>query len=181
VLTDEPAILDATNSPVEHAIYSTLLQASDPAKWERILKARDEQLALATAATSAPTSTIRRVLMTGARAARWVLAVPHDPDLKTFSRRGEKGEVDVAASGSAEQDDLPCMSTGSVSLLARVPAESVHWDGCNEGSAETEQDMEISKADARPASVDDGSLVSTWPQRNLQGDVMVHRVRRERG
>jgi hypothetical protein len=165
VLTDDTAILDAIDSPTEHAIYALLLRATEPARWDRIVRAREDRIVRT--AVSAPPSAVRRLARVGARAARWVLAVPSEPGLKTFSRHGDAVEGVVGALGSVEFG-----AADGCSLPVCVPVELGRGDG---GGG---RPVEMGTRSPGPVSEGAASWISAWPRRNLEGDVVLSRVRR---
>jgi hypothetical protein len=156
VLADDAAITDALASPTERAIYALLLGAAEPERWARVVRAHEERVAGSAAAES---SRVRRLVGMGGRAARWMLGVPGEAGLKTFSRRDgigveEGAQVDEGA------------------LAACVEAMEVEVE--EGGSGEREVQVERVGLGSEGAV----SWVSMWPRRNLEGDMVVHRVRR---
>ncbi|KAF1921942.1 hypothetical protein BDU57DRAFT_511019 [Ampelomyces quisqualis] len=96
ILEDEPSIFRAITTPDGYAIYHDLLNTTNPVLWQKLV----EQLHNAQTPQS-PTPKSRESSFDQARhavgkMARFVLATPSDPELKTFSTRMKSPEAVTA-------------------------------------------------------------------------------------
>lgn len=107
ILIDESKILQAIKTADGMAIYRDLLSTTHSREWARIYSKHCSQLETTRAApASAPTaspvqkspkSSMDQARQAAGKLARFILAVPADPELKTFSSKGPSGEKRVRA------------------------------------------------------------------------------------
>jgi hypothetical protein len=93
ILADESSILEALNDPNGYAIYHDLLSTTNPTLWSRLESQHGQaqiQIIQARPTTDRPKSresSLKSARRVGGKIARFILAAPSDPDLKTFSSR----------------------------------------------------------------------------------------------
>ena len=90
ILTDEKAIKEAIKQPTAYAIYSLLYKTRDPGMWQRIFDPYPAQHSTTLANTPQQHPAVRetspmRLARKVGRALRFMLAVPDDAELKTYS------------------------------------------------------------------------------------------------
>lgn len=93
ILTNEHSIKQAIQQPTGYAIYSSLLKIRDPETWQRVFEPTTTYSRLGTIIgtsqqpSQAPMNTLMWLLYRIGRGLRFMLAVPDNPDLKTYSSR----------------------------------------------------------------------------------------------
>jgi hypothetical protein len=103
ILTDEPAILDAIKDPDAYAIYYDLLHTTRPELWERLEEQHQLGKGILPTDRSSRTSSRDQARHVAGRFARFILAAPSDPDLKTHSTRKQTHDQSTRAVPSTPQ------------------------------------------------------------------------------
>lgn len=92
ILTAVKDIKEAVKHPTGYAIYSSLLKIRDPETWQRVFETVSLQQSPTPVADEKPPkhaaeSSLKYLARKAGRAVRFMLAVPSNPELKTYSNR----------------------------------------------------------------------------------------------
>lgn len=176
ILTDEFAMLEALNNPNGYTIYHDMLHTTNPPLWSRLEEQhRQAQILQLQSSTTAiiqkPSrdSSLKSARRVGGKIARFILAAPSDPNLKTYSTRRQinwdtssmplawMDPMAAVALSSPTNDDSGSGSTWTSSSMEKKEKEKIK----GKGKAQSEPGVVVARHDFAPPASTSAMVTNT--------------------